>query len=94
MILLKPHLTEKSLKQASNQVYTFKVNPEASKEEIKTTIESSFKVNVVAVRTVSRRGLLKRSYRTGKYSRQRGGKLAYVTLAPKQTINYFSTESK
>lgn len=94
MILNKPHITEKSMGATAYQVYTFKVEPKATKEAIAAAVESNFKVKVVKVRTASVRPRLQRSHRTGRYAKKTGYKKAFVTLAPKQSISYFSTENK
>ena len=76
------------------QVYTFKVEGKASKQAIKTAVEKTFGVKVVAVRTNRLKTQTVRSNRTGRYAHLRGYKKAMVTLAPKQSISYFSTEKK
>jgi large subunit ribosomal protein L23 len=58
-VIIAPVITEKAtLASESNQVI-FKVNPKATKPEIKAAIESLFKVKVKAVNTVVRKGKLK-----------------------------------
>lgn len=59
--------------------YCFKVDPAANKLEIKRAVEELFKVGVVRVNTLHRRGKLKRE-RTWKYGLTTGAKRAYVTL--------------
>ena len=58
-VILAPVITEKAtLASEANQVI-FRVNPKATKPEIKAAIESLFKVKVKAVNTVVRKGKLR-----------------------------------
>ena len=50
-VLIKPHLTEKTIRETSNSGFTFQVLPSATKSVIKTTVESTFGVNVLRVTT-------------------------------------------
>ena len=56
-VIVKPMVTEKGMFQADelNQ-YTFKVNPLATKTDIKKAIEQLFEVKVVGVSTQNRKG--------------------------------------
>ena len=60
-VIREPKLTEKtlSLKEETNQ-FAFAVNPKANKIQIKESIEKSFKVSVIKVRTMNVRGDKKR----------------------------------
>lgn len=56
-VLLKPHITEKCLTYKDKEgTYIFKVDVRATKEDIKRSVETIFKVHVVDVRTVNYRG--------------------------------------
>ena len=58
-VILSPVITEKAtLASEANQVI-FRVNPQATKPEIKAAIETLFKVKVKAVNTVVRKGKLR-----------------------------------
>ena len=58
-VILAPVITEKAtLASEANQVI-FRVNPKATKPEIKAAIEGLFKVKVKAVNTVVRKGKLR-----------------------------------
>ena len=72
-ILQAPHLSEKSMftKEKEN-VYVFRVLPDANKIEIKTAVEKHFEVQVTNVRTCTVRP---RKRRLGKYV---GGRLAHA----------------
>jgi len=73
-------LSEKSTREIekTNQ-YCFKVDLSAAKREIKKAVEEIFKVRVVKVNTLHRKGKRKRE-RTRKYGWRAGYKKAIVTL--------------
>jgi len=59
-VILSPVITEKSsMASESNQV-VFKVRRDATKPEIKAAVEQLFKVKVLAVNTINRKGKTKR----------------------------------
>ena len=60
-IIKKPSLTEKSghIREKGNY-YTFRVNNDASKKEIKMAVEAMFKVHVIKVNTITMPGKSKR----------------------------------
>ena len=64
-IILKPVLTEKSMNGMAEKKYTFLVNPEANKTQIKEAVEKMFEGTMVAkVNTINADGKLKRRGRT------------------------------
>lgn len=87
-IIFAPVVSEKSydLIDAAH-TYTFEVDPRASKTEIKRAVESIFKVNVVAVNTMNRRGKRKRTGWT--FGKRSDVKRALVTLAESDSIDIF-----
>ena len=87
-VLRAPQMTEKtlSLKEEANQ-FAFEVDPRANKIQIKESIEKSFKVSVLKVRTMNVRGKKKR---LGRYQGLKSSwKKALVTLKEGDTIEYF-----
>tara|TARA_B100000586_G_C19826823_1_gene308791 strand:- start:53 stop:343 length:291 start_codon:yes stop_codon:yes gene_type:complete len=85
-VIQSSYLTEKSsyLTNSSNQ-YTFKVDINSSKKEIKKAVESYFSVDVKKVRVVKVKGKTKQSrYRLKK---RPNWKKAYVSLAENQSID-------
>ena len=85
-IVKAPIITEKATAIAQEQgKYVFKVDPKATKSEIKNAIEKIFKVKVERVSTINTKPKKKRVGRysglTNKY------KKAIVKLAEGQTIN-------
>jgi len=83
-IIKAPLITEKSRNGEVLNKYTFKVDPKASKIEIKEAIEKIFKVEVVEIRTLNMQVKKKRVGRyTGLSNRC---KKAIVTLKAGQAI--------
>jgi large subunit ribosomal protein L23 len=85
-IILSPVISEKSaMVGASGQTVTFRVDPRASKTEIRGAVERVFSVKVDAIRTCRFIGKLKRTV-TG-VGKRAGYKKAYVTLAEGSKID-------
>ena len=87
-VIRAPRMTEKSLslKEEVNQ-FAFEVDPRANKIQIKESVEKSFKVKVMNVRTMNVRGKKKR---LGRHEgRKSSWKKALVTLKAGETIEYF-----
>lgn len=86
-VLLGPHVSEKAALAAedSNQ-YVFRVALDATKSEIKTSVEQLFKVQVDQVRTLRVKGKSKRN-RFG-LTTKTSWKKAYVRLAQGQEIDF------
>ncbi len=59
-IILKPYVTEKSTMDMQEGKYTFKVDPKATKTEIRKAIEKLFQVKVLKVNTMKYEGKEKR----------------------------------
>jgi len=84
-VILAPVITEKSsLASESNQVI-FKVRRDATKPEIKAAVEQLFKVKVLAVNTILRKGKTKRF--RGMPGKQQDTKKAIVRLAESDRID-------
>ena len=87
-VVLAPVVSEKSYDLIDEVgTYTFVVDPRASKTEIKRAVESIFKVRVVAVNTMNRRGKRKRTGWT--FGKRSDVKRALVTLAEGDQIDIF-----
>jgi large subunit ribosomal protein L23 len=86
-ILIGPHMSEKAavVAEDSNQ-YVFKVALDATKIEIKTSVEQLFKVKVDDVRTLRVKGKTKRN-RFG-WTTKPSWKKAYVRLEQGQEIDF------
>ena len=86
-VIKKVLLTEKGtrLSEEQNQ-YLFRVAKEANKMEIKQAVEALFKVRVMAVNTMRRKGKKKRE-RTAHFGTTASWKRAVVTLHKEDNIN-------
>ncbi|MFN7327293.1 MAG: 50S ribosomal protein L23 [Chitinophagales bacterium] len=96
-ILIKPVITEKSSKLSDKaNTFTFVVNKNANKIEIRKAVEDMFKVSVANVNTAVMPG--KPKSRSTKTAIVRGTKSAYkkafVTLTPGETINIFGSDEQ
>lgn len=89
---LKPVLTEKSLKDAKEGKYTFRVDLGLTKFQAKKIIEDTFGVNVKTTRSAKTGGEIRR---TNRGKRAIGStKKVIVSLGEKQKIDLFETEKK
>ncbi len=81
-ILLEPVITEKV---ASQGLTVLRVDPRASKDQIKEAVERVFNVQVAGIRTLTTMGKPKRSART--VGRRAKEKKAFITLKPGFELN-------
>ncbi len=84
-ILRAPLITEKATMMGEHAQYAFKVDPHATKPEIKAAVEGLFGVNVTAVNTLVAKGKTKRF--RNRPGRRSDVKKAYVTLKAGQSID-------
>jgi large subunit ribosomal protein L23 len=85
-ILISPVISEKSaMVGEAGQVVTFRVDPRATKTEIRGAVERVFSVKVDEVRTCTFQGKLKRTMRGA--GKRAGFKKAYVSLAQGNKID-------
>ena len=88
-VIIRPVVSEKSYAGLEANRYTFLVHPDANKTEIKEAIQKIWNVQVTSVRTLNRKGKVKRRrFTTGKRADE---KRAIVTLAEGDTIEIFET---
>ena len=84
-IIIAPVITEKSMANRQNNVYTFKVVKDATKTDIKKAVEEAFKVSVKSVNTLNTKS---KRRRVGRYSgRTKTYKKAIVTLESGSSID-------
>ncbi len=83
-IIFAPVVTEKSMKNAEKNIYTFKVDKRATKTQIKKTIEAQFGVHVKTINTLITKP---KDKRVGKYTgKTKTYKKAIVSLKDGETI--------
>ncbi len=83
-VLQKPVITERGLDLKERGTMVFRVSAKANKVEIKTAVETLFKVKVDSVRTALFEGKMRRRGRTFGY--RPDWKKAYVKLKPGQKV--------
>jgi large subunit ribosomal protein L23 len=88
-IIIAPVISEKSYGLIDENKYTFLVHPDSNKTEIKQAIEKIFKVRVVSVNTINRKGKQVRT-RFG-FGRRNNSKRAIVSLAAGDRIDLFGS---
>lgn len=86
-IIVKPIISEKSYDLNALRKYTFRVDKNATKPQIRMAIEEIFKVKVKAVNTINLEGKLKRQGATS--GRRASWKKAIVTLREGDKIEMF-----
>ena len=84
-VILNPLVTEKSTQQSEFNKVVFSVPVNATKLEIKTSVEKIFSVKVKAVNTILLKGKVKRF--KGVLGKRPNTKKAIVTLVPGDTID-------
>jgi large subunit ribosomal protein L23 len=90
-IIIRPVVSEKSYGLLDNGVYTFVVDPRASKIEISQAIETIFSVQVSKVNTLNRKGKRKRNRKSQTFGSRPDTKRAIVTLAAGGRIDLFES---
>ncbi|MPZ73614.1 MAG: 50S ribosomal protein L23 [Nitriliruptorales bacterium] len=88
-VIVAPVVSEKSYSLLDEGRYTFVVHPTANKTEIKEAVQAIFKVKVVKVNTMNRKGKRKRFGMT--YGKRKDTKRAIVTLAEGEEIDIFAS---
>ncbi len=89
-VIIKPVITERSMDDAQNKKYTFKVATDANKTQVKLAVEEIFGVEVEKVNIMNSVGKLKRQGKN--VGRTAATKKAIVILKPKsKEIEFFSS---
>ena len=89
-VIIKPIISEKSLKDAAMGKYTFSVNKKATKTDIKKALEEVFEVHVVKIMTNITKGSTTRNTRIGRKVTVFSDKKARVMLQKGQSIAIFN----
>ncbi len=86
-VILRPHLSEKSVVMGEGRVYTFFVEKSATKSSIASAIKAIYQVTPVKVNIVNKLPRAVQSRTRGRMVTEPGFKKAYVYLKPGDTIN-------
>lgn len=92
-ILIRPIITEKSMKETALGRFTFEVDIQAKKPEIRRAIEEKFNVNVKKVETLIVKGRKKRVGKKRISVKLAPWKKAIVKLNNNQKIDLFEGET-
>lgn len=84
-VVYGPHVTEKAVSGSDSNIHVFKVATDASKSEIKKSVELLFEVKVADVRTVNVKGKAKNFGK--RQGTRKDWKKAYVRLAKGQSLD-------
>jgi len=87
--IIAPIISEKSMNDAGNGKFTFKVEKTANKGKIKKEIENKFKVNVIKVSTMVVKGKSKKTGKKRMETKTSDWKKALVVLKKGQKIDLF-----
>lgn len=94
IIIKKPIISEKSMKLAGENLYSFVVDNKATKPIIARVVEELFAVNVISVKISRFKELIKwQRSRRGRFTLS-GYKKAVVKIKPGQKIGLFESEEK
>jgi len=85
-VIVKPHITEKAVKQGEQNVYTFIVHKDATKYDVRDAVIELFKVTPVKVNIVNKSPRTHMSRMRGRRISHKGQKKAYVYLTQGDSI--------
>ncbi|NOK61014.1 MAG: 50S ribosomal protein L23 [Chloroflexi bacterium AL-W] len=88
-VIIRPLITEKNTNLMMYNKYSFEVDRNATKPQIKHAIETIFKVNVTKVHTMNMRGKMRRRGKNVGYTSS--WKKAIVTLIEGDRIDLFES---
>ena len=88
-VIIRPVVSEKSYAGLEQNTYTFLVDRRANKTEIKEAVQQIWDVQVTSVRTLNRKGKVKR--RRWTKGKRADEKRAVVTLVEGDAIEIFET---
>ncbi|MCG0906095.1 50S ribosomal protein L23 [Lactiplantibacillus plantarum] len=84
-VILRPVVTESSMADLDDKRYTFDVNVQATKTQVKKAIEEIFDVKVVKVNVMNVKGKLKRQGRYAGYTTERRKAIGTCSAASSET---------
>jgi large subunit ribosomal protein L23 len=93
-IIIAPIISEKSMKDAKSNKFTFKVLMQANKKMIKIAIEDKFKVDVLDIKTAIVKGKKTRAGKRRIEILHSPWKKAVAKVAPGQKISIFDIGEK
>lgn len=91
IVIKRPVISEKSMKLAAQNLYTFEVDKNADKPLIAKTVSEKFNVKVIGVKIINVKGQLKSQKRVRKTYKTSGFKKALVQIKKGDKIAIFET---
>jgi len=89
-VILEPVVTERSMAASERQqTYTFRVDPRATKGQVRHAVEELFGVTVLEVRTMTTHSKRRRVRGRGRLTSSHVGKKAVVRVAAEDRIDIF-----
>ena len=79
-VFIRPVMTEKATQFVGRKIYTFEVNPKATKTQIAAALKKLYPVKVGAIRTVTRQGKTRRTGKKMVPQKMNNRKIAYITV--------------
>lgn len=93
-LIIKPHITEKSLEMSKSNKFTFVISTVARKEEIRKYLKTIFGVDAVSINTLKNAPEEKRNSKTNTKFKKGGLKKAIIKLKKGQKIDLFEVEQE
>jgi large subunit ribosomal protein L23 len=94
LVLIRPIISEKTMRLAQLGQFTFEVALDANKYQIRAAVESNFKVKVVEIKTIKLKGKVRRFGSKRQPSQLSGMKKAVVKLKKDQKIDLFEIKEE
>ena len=88
--IISPVITEKSYALSALDKYIFRVDPAASKYQIKKAVEDLFKVTVLSINTIKHGARAEKSRKTGRHITKPTNKKAVIKIKSGQKIDLFT----
>ncbi len=88
-VLIRPLITEKSMREATVGRFTFAVDIAANKNQIAQEVANTFKVKPISIQTITVKGKTKRAGRRRVETKASSWKKAIIKLSPGQKIDLF-----
>lgn len=94
LIILKPIITEKSMKETSSGLYTFAVAKNSDKLSVAKAVTEKFSVKVLSVKIINVKGKTKTQRKVRGTYQTSGYKKAIVQIGKGEKIGIFETDSQ
>ena len=93
-VLVKPVVTEKSVKGQDLRKYTFLISPDANKVDVQKAVSFLYWVEVESVKMIPVRKKIRMIWRAKQMTKRQTGKKAVVTLKKGQSMDVLNLDIK